>query len=137
MKKVLFICTHNRCRSQLFQALANHLGDGKVEAQSAGSQPQGIVHPGAIAALKRHGIATDDLSSKSWDDLADFEPDLIVTVCDSAAGEVCPVWFGDTEKQHWSTPDPSIVEGEAEQVIAFDKTIEAIKQRLDESGLLS
>ena len=131
--KLLFICTHNRCRSQMYQVLANALFPEHVIAKSAGSQPADAVNDGALAALNRHGYDTDGLYSKSWDELEDFNADLIVTVCDSAAGEVCPVWFGDTNKAHWSTEDPSAFQGSPEaQSAEFDRVIEVIKNNLHE-----
>ena len=131
MKKILFICTHNRCRSQMYQVIANAMLAGKVVAKSAGSQPADAVNAGALAALTRHGYSTDGLYSKSWDELEDFAPDVIVTVCDSAAGEVCPAWFGNSEKLHWSTRDPSAVEGSVtDQQQAFDEAVDFIETTL-------
>lgn len=99
--KILYICTHNRCRSILSEAITNHFGEGKIQAQSAGSQPVGEVHPLSIKYLNEAGISTEGLRSQSWHDFEEFEPDIVVTVCDSAAGEACPLWFGQTIKVHW------------------------------------
>ena len=96
--KVLYICTHNRCRSILSEAITNHFSEGKIMAKSAGSQPVGEVHPLSIKYLQEAGIATDGLRSQSWDEFEAFAPDLVVTVCDSAAGEACPLWFGKSLK---------------------------------------
>jgi arsenate reductase len=129
--KVLYICTHNRCRSILSEAITNHFCDGKIIAKSAGSQPVGEVHPLSIKYLQEVGIATDGLRSQSWDEFETFAPDLVITVCDSAAGETCPLWFGKSLKVHWGLADPSKLQGSEEQIAeAFRATIEQIKQRV-------
>ncbi|MEP1445030.1 MAG: arsenate reductase ArsC [Paraglaciecola sp.] len=129
--KVLYICTHNRCRSILSEAITNHFSDGKIVAKSAGSQPAGEVHPLSIKYLQEAGIATDGLHSQSWDDFEAFDADLVVTVCDSAAGESCPLWFGKSLKVHWGLADPSKLQGTEEQLAeAFRSTIEQIKNRV-------
>ncbi len=129
--KILYICTHNRCRSILSEAITNHLADGKLQAFSAGSQPAGEVHPLTLQYLQEAGISTANLRSKSWDELENNQPDIVVTVCDSAANESCPVWFGNTAKIHWGLADPSKIEGTDEQKRqAFFDTIEIIKSRV-------
>ncbi|MBY6189314.1 arsenate reductase ArsC [Microbulbifer agarilyticus] len=131
--KVLYICTHNRCRSILSEAVTNSLGQEQIEARSAGSQPSGVVHPLSIKYLKERGIETDSLRSQSWDDFEDWQPDLVVTVCDSAAGESCPVWFGNSAKVHWGLKDPSKLEGSEEEIErAFNHTIDIIQQRVEQ-----
>lgn len=131
--KILYICTHNRCRSILSEAITNHIANGKITAKSAGSQPAGEVHPLSIKYLQEAGIATDELRSQSWDEFEAFEPDLVITVCDSAAGETCPVWFGKSLKVHWGLADPSKLQGSEEDIaIAFRATIEQIKQRVQQ-----
>lgn len=105
--KILYICTHNRCRSILCEAISNHLGQGKIVARSAGSQPVGEVHPLSLQYLQEAGIPIDGLHSQSWDEFEAFAPDIVITVCDSAANESCPVWFGDSVKLHWGLQDPS------------------------------
>ena len=131
VKTVLFVCTHNRCRSILCEALSHHLAPGRLRAFSAGSQPAGAVHPATLAALEARGIATAGLESQSWDAFAGLDPDAVITVCDSAAGEQCPLWMGRSPKVHWGLPDPSKVEGsEAEQAAAFDAVIATIEGRL-------
>lgn len=128
---VLYICTHNRCRSILSEAITNTLGAGVIEAMSAGSQPVGEVHPLSIKYLEAANYNTDGLNSKSWDELSAFEPDVIFTVCDSAAGEACPLWFGQTLKLHWGLSDPSKLEGsEQEKAAAFTSCINTIEQRV-------
>jgi protein-tyrosine-phosphatase len=114
--RVLFICTGNSARSILSEAILNHLGKGRFEAFSAGSQPNGRVNPFAIEELKAHGIPTDGLSSKSWDRFTeDGAPplDIVITVCNSAANETCPVLFGNFVKAHWGQPDPAGAQGAA------------------------
>ena len=129
--KILFICTHNRCRSILSEAIANHQNDPRLQAASAGSQPVGQVHPLSIKYLEEAGIATEGLQSQSWDDLESFEPDVVVTVCDSAAGESCPVWFGKSIKLHWGLEDPSKVEGSDDQIkAAFLECMKQIEYRM-------
>ncbi|WOX06265.1 arsenate reductase ArsC [Microbulbifer pacificus] len=132
--KILYICTHNRCRSILSEAITNHLGQGRIQAFSAGSQPSGEVHPLSLRYLKEKGIDTAGLRSQSWDAFAVDQPDIVVTVCDSAASETCPVWFGDTVKVHWGLPDPSKLDGSEEEVrdafYAVMTTIERRVQRL-------
>lgn len=129
--KILYICTHNRCRSILSEAITNHTAKGLIEAKSAGSQPAGVVHPLSIKYLNEAGIATANLQSQSWDEFEEFEPDLVVTVCDSAAGEACPVWFGKSIKVHWGLSDPSKIEGsEQELAAAFNECIALIEQRV-------
>ena len=136
--KVLYICTHNRCRSQLYQAVTNELGQGNIVAESAGSSPEDHVNADAIKVLQRNHIATDSLMSKSWNDVADFSPDLIITVCDSAAGEACPVWFGGTPILHWPTPDPSKLEGTDEEIQrAFDHAMIFIKHKVQSSDFMA
>lgn len=130
--KILYICTHNRCRSILSEAISNHLAGGEIIARSAGSQPAGEVHPLSLKYLAEAGISTDGLVSQSWDDLEGFEPDLVITVCDAAAGEACPVWFGKSLKVHWGLTDPSKLSGSEEEVAeAFRQTIKEITQRVE------
>lgn len=129
--KLLYICTHNRCRSILSEAITNQFGQGRLEARSAGSQPSGVVHPLSLKYLDAQGIAIDGLHSKSWDNLDGWQPDVVVTVCDSAAGEACPIWLGDTIKVHWGLADPSKLEGsDEEKAAAFNQTIDIIRQRI-------
>jgi arsenate reductase len=129
--KILYICTHNRCRSILSEAITNHYSQGKIVAKSAGSQPVGEVHPLSIKYLQEAGISTQGLSSQSWDEFEDFAADVVVTVCDSAAGEACPVWFGNSLKVHWGLADPSKLQGSDEQIAdAFRESIEQIKNRV-------
>lgn len=129
--KVLFICTHNRCRSILCEAISNQLGQGRIQARSAGSQPAGVVHPLSLQYLEETGYSTEGLQSQSWDEFENFDADLVVTVCDQAAGESCPVWFGKSLKMHWGLEDPSKIQGEPEQQAqAFRQTIQLIEQRV-------
>lgn len=132
MKNVLVLCTGNSCRSVMAEALINHMGEGKYQAMSAGSFPAGYVHPKSIETLKRHGIDAGKPRSKSWDEFTDQKLDLVITVCDEAANETCPVFLGDYEKKHWSTPDPAKVEGtESEVEAAFDEAYEMLKNRIE------
>jgi len=129
--KILYICTHNRCRSILSEAISNLMSDGRIIAKSAGSQPAGLIHPLTVHYLQEAGVPTEGLYSKSWDELESFAPDIVITVCDSAAQESCPVWFGKAVKVHWGLADPSKVNGsEAEQALAYEACITKIKQRI-------
>lgn len=130
MKKILFICTHNRCRSILAEALTTHLVKGKFDVASAGSQPAGMIHPETIKYLEYSNIDTTGLHSKSWNDLENFDPDIVITVCDQAAGEACPVWMGNTLKVHWGLTDPSKLT-EAEKIKeAFESVTDILQKRI-------
>jgi len=132
---VLFICTGNSARSILAEAILNHSGAGRFVAHSAGSHPNGFVQPLALATLTELGISTAGLRSKSWNEFA--EPgapvlDFVFTVCDNAAGEVCPVWPGQPMTAHWGVADPGHVEGdEAHKRRAFMETALILKRRID------
>jgi len=134
---ILFLCTHNSARSILAEALLNHLGQGRFKAYSAGSSPRENQkpHPLAIETLTHAGISTDGLYSKSWDVFAAPDAphmDLIITVCDNAAGEVCPFWPGHPASAHWAYTDPSAGErDEDHKRHAFFLTLHAIRQRLE------
>ena len=134
---VLFLCTHNSARSILAEALLNHLSKGKFKAFSAGSSPaeNQTPNPMAIATLENASISTEGLSSKSWDVFAVPDAphmDLVITVCDNAAGEVCPYWPGQPATAHWGYADPSETVGTDEQRLeAFKQTLHQIKRRLE------
>jgi len=132
--RILFLCTANSARSILFAATLNHLGKARFEAHSAGSQPAGVVNPSALAELQRRGIPAEGARSKSWDEYADPEAvgfDVVITVCDSAANESCPVFFGDFVKAHWPLPDPAAIQGDAALVqAAFRRTEDVIVARI-------
>ena len=134
---VLFLCTHNSARSILAEAILNHIGTGRFKAWSAGSSPRENQQPNPLGlqVLKSAGIAIDGLRSKSWDEFAGADApqmDLVITVCDNAAGEVCPYWPGQPATAHWGYPDPSDVQGtDAQRLEAFRQTLHAMKRRLD------
>lgn len=131
-RRVLVLCTGNSCRSVMAEALFNQLGNGGIEAVSAGSNPAGYVHPKSIEALKRHGINPGTPRSKSWDEFAGKSFDLVVTVCDAAAAESCPVFLGAVKKLHWSTPDPAKALGtDAEIDAAFDEAFNMLKEKIE------
>ena len=116
---VLFLCTGNSARSVLAEALLNYLGKTRFKAFSAGSQPQGLVHPAAIRVLQEKGISTDHCRSKSWDEFAvESAPnmDVVVTVCDNSAAEACPVWPVHPILAHWSISDPAAVRGSEDDI---------------------
>jgi arsenate reductase len=131
---VLFLCTGNSARSILAESLLNTLGHGKFRAFSAGSFPKGQVHPMAIELLKRMNLPAENLRTKSWDEFAtpDAPPvDLIFTVCDNAAGEVCPIWPGKPMTAHWGIADPAAVEGsDTEKAFAFRKALRELETRI-------
>ena len=134
---VLFLCTHNSARSILAEALLNHIGKGRFKAYSAGSSPRAQQQPNplAIETLANAGVPTEGLRSKSWDEFAVAgapHMDLVITVCDNAAGEVCPFWPGRPATAHWSYADPSEGDGgEAHKREAFRQTLHAVRRRLD------
>jgi protein-tyrosine-phosphatase len=134
---VLFLCTHNSARSILAEAMLNHIGQGRFKAYSAGSSPRENQqpHPLGLQALREAGISTEGLRSKTWDEFAlptAVHMDLVITVCDNAAGEQCPFWPGHPATAHWGYADPSAVEGSDEQRLdAFRRTLIAIRQRLE------
>ncbi|MFJ4111867.1 arsenate reductase ArsC [Pseudomonas sp. NPDC089758] len=128
--RVLFMCTANSCRSILSEAMFNHLAPHGFEAVSSGSFPKGQVLPRSLTTLQDAGISTDGLSSKGNDAFEDCPPDIVITVCDKAAGEACPVYFGPALKSHWGLEDPSDVVGEAAAVdAAFRATLARIASR--------
>lgn len=131
MQKILILCTGNSCRSIMAEGLFNQLGHGRVVAVSAGSRPTGRVHPQSLAILQGHGINTDGYRSKSWDEFSGQSFDYVITVCDQAAAESCPVFLGQAEKYHWSTPDPATATGtEAEIAAAFVQAFNLLQQRI-------
>ncbi|WP_419571220.1 arsenate reductase ArsC [Rheinheimera sp.] len=132
---ILFLCSHNACRSILAEAIFRHVAKAlgvKAQIYSAGSTPRGQVHPLTLYYLTDWQINTVGLTSKSWDDLAAVTPDLVITVCDQAAGESCPVWFGKAVKAHWSLPDPTRAGlSEVEQQREFAALLQALQQRAE------
>lgn len=134
---VLFLCTHNSARSILAEATLNHLGKGRFKAFSAGSSPSETQQPNpfGLEVLRHAGISTEGLRSKSWDEFGRPESphmNLVITVCDNAAGEVCPFWPGHPATAHWGYADPSSAEGnDAQKLEAFRQTLLAIRRRLD------
>jgi arsenate reductase len=133
LHNVLFLCTGNSARSILAEALLNHWGKGRFRAFSAGSFPKGKVHPLALELLQWTKLPTEGLRSKSWDEFAvpGAPPiDFVVTVCDNAAVEACPVWPGKPMTAHWGVADPAAVEGEAEKAAAFRQTLAELEARI-------
>jgi arsenate reductase (thioredoxin) len=134
---VLFLCTHNSARSILAEAILNHIGKGRFRAFSAGSSPRENQQPNPLAlqVLQIAGISTEGLRSKTWDEFGKPDAphmDLVITVCDNAAGEVCPFWPGQPATAHWGYADPSeSVGGDAQKLEAFRQTLHAMRRRLD------
>lgn len=126
--KILFICTHNACRSIIGEAVANKISNFRLKARSAGSAPRGIVHPLTIKHLERHTYDTTNLTSQSWDDFEGWNPTVVITLCDQAAGETCPLYFGDSLKIHWGLPDPS--KDVTNEVKNFDNIISILENRI-------
>lgn len=128
--RVLFMCTANSCRSILSEAMFNHLAPPGLEAVSSGSFPKGQVLPRSLTTLQQAGIATDGLSSKGNEAFEGNLPDIVITVCDKAANESCPVYFGPALKSHWGLEDPSDVKGDEATVdAAFRATLARIEAR--------
>ncbi len=130
--QLLVLCTGNSARSILCEALINHYGNTRWRAFSAGSRPKGALHPLAMQTLQAHHIDTAGLRSKSWDEFATRDAaklDMVITVCDDAADEACPVWRGSPLKIHWSIPDPATVPV-AEQLIAFENIFAILERRV-------
>lgn len=128
---VLFLCTGNSCRSILGEATFNHLAPDGWKAMSAGSQPAGYVHPRSLALLAREGIAADGYFSKSWDNLP-ATPDIVITVCASAAGEACPAYLGPVMRSHWGVEDPAHATGTDEEIdAAFTKAYRILRARIE------
>ena len=134
---VLFLCTHNSARSILAEAVLNHIGRGRFKAYSAGSHPNDNQQPNPLGleVLKNSGISIDGLRSKTWDEFATPDAphmDLVITVCDNAASEVCPYWPGQPATAHWGYPDPSTGKGsDTQKLEAFRQTLHSLKRRLD------
>ena len=128
---VLFLCTGNSARSILAEATFNHLAPTGWKAMSAGSQPTRKVHPRTLALLAREGIATEGLRSKSWDKLA-VAPDVVITVCSSAAGEACPAYLGRALRTHWEVDDPARATGTGVEIdTAFEKAYRILRKRIE------
>lgn len=131
MLNIFVICTGNSCRSVMGEALFNHLGSQRVKAFSAGSHPIGKINTGALATLKRHGLPTEGYQSQSWNDFSNQPMDIVITVCDNAAGETCPVYLSNSVQAHWGLSDPGHVKGTDEEIIsAFDDTFNIMEQRI-------
>lgn len=141
--RILFLCTHNACRSILAEVIARRLSAGRIEVRSAGSHPAGQIHPLTLAFLEDEGLIPvkalpgqqgDKASwfySKSIDEVATFEPHAVITLCDAAAAESCPVWLDQTARAHWGLPDPSKVTGTSQEInAAFREVCRMIELRL-------
>lgn len=129
--KVLFLCTGNSCRSILGEFTFNHLAPSGWHAMSAGSRPTGYVHPRSLALLESEGISTAGAHSKSWEDLPEV-PDIVITVCGSAAGEDCPAYIGNVLRTHWGVEDPAHVTGTDAQIeLAFRKAYTILRARIE------
>ncbi len=128
---ILFLCTGNSCRSVLSEAVFNHLAPPAWRAISAGSKPTGQLHPRAVALLQRKGVSTEGCYSKSWDALP-VTPDIVITVCGSAAGETCPAYLAPVMRAHWGVEDPSHVVGTEQEIeAAFEETYRIIRARIE------
>ena len=132
---VLFLCTHNSARSIMAEVIINYVGRGKFKGFSAGSQPATAPNPFALATLQRLHFSTDELYSKNWDEFAKPDApvmDFVITVCDNAAGEVCPVWPGQPMTAHWGVEDPSQFQGtDEEKSRVFVRVANVLKRRIE------
>ena len=117
-KRVLLLCTGNCCRSQMAEALFRHMAGSRFDIGSAGSHPAGYIHPLAIETMRRMNVPMDGQYSKSWDEFANLQNDIIITLCDNAAITPCPSWPGHPAASHWGLPDPSFASGTEEQRLA-------------------
>lgn len=132
MKNILVLCTGNSCRSILGEALINHLADGRLQAFSAGSFPIGKVNENALTTLHEHGLSTEGYTSKSWDEFSDQHIDIVITVCDNAAGETCPAYLDTTVRAHWGLSDPAHINGSSDVIkTAFENTFLALESRIN------
>lgn len=132
MFHILFVCTHNRCRSILCEAITDARAKGALKVSSAGSQPAGVIYPETLRQLTRHGYSIEGLQSTGWEALEQSPPNLVVTVCDSAAGEACPLWLGDVQKIHWPLTDPSKLSDPELAEAAFNEVIAKIEAQVPE-----
>ena len=133
MKKVLFLCTGNSCRSIMAEAALNHMGKGGYKAYSAGSRPTGEIHPTSLGTLERAGIDWSYLESKSLDEYEDENFDVVITVCDNAKGEICPTYLKTAEKLHWSIPDPAHFDGSRQMIDGeFKRVFDVITKNIEE-----
>lgn len=131
MRTVLFLCTGNSCRSIMAEALLNHFGSGTFKVYSAGSFPTGYVHPMSLETLCKRGIATEGYRSKSWDEFTGEAIDIVITVCDNAAGESCPLFPGNWVKAHWGVPDPAKFIGTELKIAAeFSRICDMLERRV-------
>jgi arsenate reductase len=133
LMNILVLCTHNSCRSVIAEGLLQHYGKGKFNAYSAGSFPSGKINLKAIQTLKKNKIEADynNFKSQSWDDFANIKMDIVITVCDQAAGEICPIFLGSAVKAHWGVFDPSQIKGsEAEIETSFQDAFEILQKRV-------
>ncbi len=122
-RKVLFLCTGNACRSQMAEAILRHLAGDHFDVCSAGSHPAGFIHPLAIETLRQLRIPLANQMSKSWDEFKDTPVDVVITLCDAAAGEACPVWRGEPITAHWPLPDPTHHLGSDEELSEFAQSV--------------
>ncbi len=131
MLKILILCTGNSCRSIMAEGLFNHHGKNKIIAFSAGSFPTGKVHPMSLSTLEKHSIYGQNYRSKSWDEFKDKNIDIVITVCDNAAGETCPIFPTSPVKAHWGVPDPAHFQGTAAEIEAeFERVFTMLEKRV-------
>lgn len=128
---ILFLCTGNSCRSIIAEATFNHLAPANMKAYSAGSKPTGQVHPRSLALLTSKRISTEGYFSKSWDHLP-VTPDIVITVCSNAAGEVCPAYLGNVLRAHWGVDDPAHATGTDSEINAsFERAYAILRKRIE------
>ena len=130
MFHILFVCTHNRCRSILCEAITDAHAKGALKVNSAGSHPAGAIYPETLRQLAQHGYSIEGLQSTGWEAFEQSPPNLVVTVCDSAAGEACPLWLGDAQKLHWPLTDPSKLSDPELAGVAFSEVIAKIEAQV-------
>jgi len=127
---LLFLCTHNACRSILAEAITRKMAGGRLGVSSAGSHPAGTVHPSTLEYLRKHNYPTEDLASKSWGSIRKSSPGIVVTVCDQVMDEHCPAWIGNVIKVHWGLPDPTQLDDKVQEAVLFTSIISTLEWRI-------
>ncbi|BBM03530.1 arsenate reductase ArsC [Microbulbifer sp. GL-2] len=127
---LLFLCTHNACRSILAEAITRKLAGDRLGVSSAGSHPAGTVHPSTLQYLRKYNYPTEDLISTGWGSVSELSPDIVITVCDQVMDERCPTWLGNVIKVHWGLPDPTQLDDKVQEEALFSSIISTLERRI-------